>query len=201
LIEKGVIVNKIRKTHYVPTEREVLILLNKPDLDTVKGRRDKAILELMYSSALRRMEIHNLNIDDIDLVESTARVNEGKFKKDRVVPMGKVARESIELYLAKSRPKWLKTAKEKALFISERGERLSAGMINETIKHYADNNRISPHSLRHACATHMLKRGADIIHIQMLLGHNSPKTTEIYTKLFPNDLKVGYDKINIRSFK
>ena len=74
-------------------------------------------------------------------------------------------------------------------------------MINEIIKDYADNNRISPHSLRHACATHMLKRGADIIHIQMLLGHNSPKTTEIYTKLFPNDLKVGYNKINIRSFK
>jgi integrase/recombinase XerD len=193
------IMKRLRKTNYVPTEIEILTLLNKPDLDTVKGRRDKAILELMYSSALRRMEVHNLNIDDIDLVESTVRVNEGKLKKDRVVPMGKIARESIELYFAKSRPKWLKTAKEKALFISERGNRLSAYMIHDIIKHYADNKRISPHSLRHACATHMLKRGADIIHIQMLLGHNSPKTTEIYTKLFPNDLKAGYEAIKLRA--
>ncbi len=185
-------------SYYVPTEKEMIDLLNKPDLDTVKGRRDKAMLELLYSSALRREELHNLNIDDIDLVEDTVRVNQGKFKKDRIVPLGKAAKESLLLYLSKSRPKWLKNAKEKALFIAERSNRLSACMVHEILKSYTDNKRITVHSLRHACATHMLKRGADIIHIQKLLGHSSPKTTEIYTKLFPNDLSVAYGKIDLR---
>jgi len=185
-------------SYYVPTEKEMFELLEKPDLDTVKGRRDKALLELLYSSGLRREEMHNINIDDIDFIENTVRVNQGKFKKDRVVPLGKVAKESLLLYLKKSRPKWLKNAQEKALFISERGSRLSSCMINEILHQYRVNKRITVHSFRHACATHMLKRGADIIHIQKLLGHSSPKTTEIYTKLFPNDLSAAYGKIGLR---
>ncbi|MFH1310558.1 MAG: tyrosine-type recombinase/integrase [Candidatus Omnitrophota bacterium] len=185
-------------SYYVPTEKEVMDLLSKPDLDTVKGRRDKAILELLYSSGLRREEMHNLNIDDIDFTENTVRVNQGKFKKDRVVPLGKVAKESLLTYLKRSRSKWLKDAREKALFLSERGGRLSSFMFHGILKSYADNKRITVHSLRHACATHMLKRGADIIHIQKLLGHSSPKTTEIYTKLFPNDILNMYKKIGLR---
>jgi len=98
-------------SYYVPTEKEVMDLLSKPDLDTVKGRRDKAILELLYSSGLRREEMHNLNIDDIDFTENTVRVNQGKFKKDRVVPLGKIAKErsacipqKIALQMAERRP-------------------------------------------------------------------------------------------------
>jgi len=186
-------------SYYVPTEKEVMDLLSKPDLDTVKGRRDKAILEVLYSSGLRREEMHNLNMDDIDFAENTVRVNQGKFKKDRIVPLGKVAKESVLVYIKRSRSKWLKDAREKALFIARRGCRLSSCMIHVILKSYAENKRITVHSLRHACATHMLKRGADIIHIQKLLGHSSPKTTEIYTRLFPNDLLVAYGKINLRA--
>lgn len=185
-------------SHYVPTEKEVIALLNEPDIDTRKGRRDKAMLELFYSSALRREELHNLNIDDIDFSENTVRINEGKFSKDRVVPLGRTAKECIILYLTKTRPKWIKDAREKALFLSQTGKRLSIYMSWEIVKEYSPNPRITVHSLRHACATHMLKRGADIVHIQKLLGHNSPKTTEIYTKLFPNDLAEAYNKIKMR---
>ena len=113
-------------SYYTPTEDEMFELLRKPDLDTVKGRRDKAVLELLYSTGLRREEVHNLNIDDIDFNEGALMVRQGKMGKDRIVPLGTLARGSIKLYLERSRPKWVKDKEDKALFISEKGKRLSA---------------------------------------------------------------------------
>ena len=145
--------------YYVPTEQEVLILLNKPDIKTIKGIRDKAIIELMYSSALRRMEVAKLDINHINFEEKIVRVVNGKGNKDRVIPTTKEARKWLKIYLEKVRPLYNRNPQNKAFFLGEWGRRLSAGMVNEIIHYYSTNLKISAHSLRHAAATHMLKRG------------------------------------------
>lgn len=185
-------------SYYTPTEDEMFELLRKPDLDTVKGRRDKAVLELLYSTGLRREEVHNLNTEDVDFNESAVSVRQGKMGKDRIVPLGTLAKGSIKLYLERSRPKWVKGKEDKALFISERGIRMSAYMVYQIVKDYSPHKKISTHSLRHACATHMLKHGADIVHIQKLLGHSSLKTTQIYTRIMPVELKEMYVAVGLR---
>jgi integrase/recombinase XerD len=185
---------------YVPTETEILMLLNKPDTTTLKGIRDKAILELLYSSALRRSELASLNIDHVNLNDKSIRIVKGKGDKDRFIPMTTKAAEAIMLYLEKARPLYNKDPTNKVLFLGEWGRRLSPCMINEIIHEYARfNPKISTHSIRHATATHMLKRGANIIHLQRLLGHSSPKTTQIYTKLYPKDLIQIYNRVHPRS--
>lgn len=185
-------------SHYLPTEREVMDMLNALDTDTVIGKRDKAILELLYSSGLRRAEVYRLNLEDIDLIDETVRVNKGKFNKDRVVPLGKVARNHLEIHLAEARCELVKDQKETAVFISDRGGWLGIDSYYEIIKKCATNKRICVHSLRHACATHMLKRGADIVYIQRFLGHTAPSTTQIYTRLFPSDLVCAMQTICLR---
>jgi len=186
--------------HYVPTETEVLTLLNKPDIITLKGLRDKAMLEIMYSSALRRMEAVNLNIDHVNFEDRTVRVVKGKGNKDRIVPMSQKACDILRIYLEKGRPLYNRYPQEKALFLGELGKRLSTCSMHEIIKAYtAFNPKISCHSLRHAAATHMLKRGANILYIQQFLGHNSPKTTQIYTRLYPKDLIEVYKKFHPRA--
>ena len=186
-------------SYYTPTETEVITMLNKPDICTLRGIRDKALLELLYSSALRRQEISNLNIDHINLKERTIRIVLGKGNKDRLVPMTRKASESLRVYLQIARPLYNRDPQNKALFLSEWGRRLSACRINEVIHEYASfNPKICVHSLRHATATHMLKRGANIMYLQKLLGHSSPKTTQIYTKLYPKDLINIYNKCHPR---
>jgi len=188
-------------SHYLPTEKEMLELLNGPDIGTVIGKRDRAIIELLYSSALRRAEIYRLNLEDIDLLERTVRINKGKFDKGRVVPFGRTAKRCLEIYLTGARPELVKNPEDKALFISDKGGRLGMDRYYGIIKKYAVNKRICVHSLRHACATHMLKRGADIAYIQRFLGHVSPSTTQIYTRLFPVDLVRVMAKLKIRDPK
>jgi len=187
---------------YVPTETEILILLNKPDVSTLKGMRDKAILELLYSSALRRSELANLNIDHINLNDQAIRIVKGKNNKDRFIPMTKKACEALRTYLEKARPLYNRDSTNKAIFLGEWGRRLSSCMVNEIIHEYAKFNlNISAHSIRHATATHMLKRGANILYLQQLLGHSSPKTTQIYTRLYPKDLISVYRKFHPRENK
>jgi len=184
---------------YTPTETEVLEMLKKPDITTLRGIRDRAILELLYSSALRRKELINLDIDHVNLRDRTVTVLKGKGQKDRFIPMTKKAKEALIEYLEKARPLYNRNPNNKALFLGEWGRRLSAYMINEIVHEYAGfNMKISAHSIRHATATHMLKRGANIIYLQQLLGHSSPKTTQIYTKLYPMDLITIYNKYHPR---
>jgi len=187
-------------SHYVPTETEMLTLLKQPDLTTWRGMRDRAILELLYSSALRRQEVVNLNVDSVNLSARTVRVIKGKWRKDRFTPMTRKAAEAIRVYLSSVRPLLCRNTMNNALFLAEWGRRLTSGMINETVCHYnAFNPRICVHSIRHATATHMLKRGANILYLQRLLGHNSPATTQIYTRLYPKDLLAVYEKYHPRA--
>lgn len=186
-------------------EQEINSLLEKPNLKTPTGLRDKAILELMYSTAIRRQETVNLNIYDINLNEGTVRVNKGKNRKDRIVPIGKTACRSIKKYLNKVRNIYVKRNKnrdaaaiEQPLFLTEHGNKLKPATLNYIVKKYAGTislrRKISCHSLRHTCATHLLRAGANLRLIQQMLGHNSITTTQIYTRVSPMDLKAAHKK-------
>jgi integrase/recombinase XerD len=179
----------------IPTEEEITRILAAPDLQNPLGIRNRAILEVLYSSGLRRQELINLNLADVDLENGYLRVVQGKNKKDRMVPLGDVAGKFIEAYLKLVRWWYIRDPAEQAMFIdSAKGKRLSPGMLGhlltQLIKKTGITKKVSPHSFRHAMATHLLQNQADIRHIQMMLGHASVATTEIYTRLAIDDLKA-----------
>lgn len=178
----------------VLTEAEMIRLLLAPDTETARGIRDRALLEVAYSSGLRRCELAGLDVRDVDLARGRLFIRRGKPRKDRVVPIGKPARAWLTRYLTEARPRLHPPAGEPALFVSERG-RLCGEMFNEIVRRCARRARIERrlgcHALRHTCATHFLAGGADIRHIQELLGHESPDTTAVYARVFPKDLKAA----------
>lgn len=167
-------------------EQQVLALLAAPDIDTDAGKRDKAMLELMYASGLRVSELVNLPLRAIDLQAGAVQVV-GKGRKERLVPMGDPARTAIVLYLAAARPKLLGQHTSDALFVTQLGKPMTRQAFWKNIKRYAliagIETPISPHVLRHAFATHLLNHGADLRVVQLLLGHADISTTQIYTHL------------------
>lgn len=173
------------------TEKEVLNLLSQPDIKTSIGLRDRAILEVLYSSGLRRRELISLNLYDIDFNKGILRVVKGKGGKDRTIPVGKAACEFVNQYIRQARSRWIKKISEKALFITMEGRRMTPGDLGYTIWKYSQRigRPITCHSLRHSCATHMLRGGADLRVIQAILGHSSQNSTQIYTRVVPVDLK------------
>ncbi len=183
-------------------EEELPPLLNKPDLKTKIGLKDQAILELFYSTGIRRQELLNLNLYDIDLKQKVIRINKGKRQKDRVIPIGKLSAISLDKYLSQVRSQWSRSSLESALFITSRGHRLKPQTLNYTVKKYAcklyPDKKISCHSLRHSCATHLLQGGASLRVIQELLGHSSLNSTQVYTRVSPIDLKTAHRKYHPR---
>jgi len=174
-------------------EREIEGLLDAPDTTTTLGQRDRAMLELMYASGLRVSELVELPLASLNLRQGVVRVT-GKGGKDRLVPMGEVAAERIEAYLATARPVLAKGRQPAALFLSNRGEGLTRQMFWTLVKRHAltvgiVSKRISPHVLRHSFATHLLNHGADLRALQMLLGHSALSTTQIYTLVAKEGLK------------
>jgi len=174
-------------------EREIEGLLNAPDVETTLGLRDRAMLELMYASGLRVSELVELPLAALNLRQGVLRVT-GKGGKDRLVPVGELALERIEAYLAAARPVLAKGRQPAALFLSKRGEGMTRQMFWTLIKRYAQrvgivSKRISPHVLRHSFATHLLNHGADLRALQMLLGHSALSTTQIYTLVAKEGLK------------
>lgn len=174
-------------------EREIEGLLNAPDVETTLGLRDRAMLELMYASGLRVSELVELPLAALNLRQGVLRVT-GKGGKDRLVPVGELALERIEVYLATARPVLAKGRQPAALFLSKRGEGMTRQMFWTLIKRYALKvgivpKRISPHVLRHSFATHLLNHGADLRALQMLLGHSALSTTQIYTLVAKEGLK------------
>lgn len=174
-------------------EREIVGLLNAPDVATVLGQRDRAMLELMYASGLRVSELVELPLAALNTRQGVLRVT-GKGGKDRLVPVGEVALEYINAYLASARPELAKGRQPLALFLSRRGEGMTRQMFWTLVKRYAlkvgiNAQRISPHVLRHSFATHLLNHGADLRALQMLLGHSSLSTTQIYTLMAKEGLK------------
>jgi len=163
---------------------DVEAILREAEPVTAPGLRDRAMLELLYSTGLRRMEVPNLALYDVDLRRRLVFVREGKGRKDRVVPLGDRAVAWVTKYLVEARPA-LMAADTEALFISDYGEAITPEYLADKVKRYMAFAGIdrpgATHLLRHACATHMLENGADIRYIQALLGHASVATTEIYT--------------------
>lgn len=172
---------------------EVETLLNTPDHTTTQGLRDRAMLETLYSTGLRRMELPALKTYDIDLQREIVIVREGKGKRDRVIPIGARAQAWVEKYLNESRPALLLNLHEETLFLNDHGDPMSRDKLARVVKQHMKQAEInktgSCHLLRHAMATHMLDNGADTRFIQAMLGHADLSTTQIYTHVSVEKLK------------
>lgn len=183
------------------TRSEMKKLLHTPDTQTLLGYRDRTILEVLYSSGIRKEEVNSLLIEDVDYVEGFLRINAGKGNKDRVVPLGKIACRYVENYITAIRPLLLK-APSRSLFLTLRGGRLSKNMVWQLLKRYAKKARIvktiSPHTFRHTCATLMLRNKANIRHVQEMLGHASLTSTQVYAHVSIIDLKEVHSRCHPR---
>ena len=173
---------------------DVFSLIEKPDGIGLIHARDRAILELLYSSGLRVSEISELNVDDINTKEGLVKVR-GKGKKERILPIGSKAIDAIKSYMVE---KMLLKKKNRAMFINRSGTRLSDRGVRRIVVKYSMmigiNGQIGPHTLRHTFASHLLQAGADLRVIQELLGHSSLSTTQKYTHLDITHLMDVYDK-------
>ncbi len=179
---------------------QVVRLIESPDLSDVYGLRDRAILETLYSSGLRVSELVGLNKENVDFIGGVLKVY-GKGKKERLAPVGDRALRAIRNYLEKLGTSQIKD--KRAVFINKSGRRVSDRAVRRVVEKYIRktslNEKISPHSLRHSFATHLLDRGADLRSVQELLGHANLSTTQIYTHVTPERLKSIYDKVHPRA--
>ena len=179
------------------TVEDVAAILNETDTSSLYGLRDRAMLELLYSTGMRRMELGNLTYSDIDFKRNVVFVREGKGRRDRVVPMGARACAWLEKYINEARPELVVLPDTKALFVTDFGDPVPGDYVAARVKRYMALAGIArpgaAHLLRHACATHMLENGADIRYIQALLGHTNLNTTQIYTHVSIDKLKAIHE--------
>lgn len=174
------------------TEQQVETLLAAPDLDSRLGKRDKSMLELMYATGLRVSELVGLELSNLNLNQGVVRVM-GKGQKERLVPIGDLAHESLKDYLASGRPELLKGAQTNSVFVTSRKTGMTRQAFWYMVRRYAAQcdipQNLSPHMLRHSFATHLLNHGADLRVVQLLLGHSDLSTTQIYTHIAREGLK------------
>ena len=174
---------------------EVRSLLERIPASTPLEARDRAMLELAYSSGLRCAELVALDLGAIDFDSETVRVL-GKGGKERIVPLGEPAQRAVTAYIERARPALVAGAEERALLVSKSGRRLSPSDVTRRLSRWVREaalaGRVSPHALRHSFATHMLEGGADLRSIQELLGHASISTTQVYTRVEPSRLRDAY---------
>jgi len=175
------------------SEADVIKLLNQPDIQTPDGLRDRTIMELFYSSGIRRTELANLKVYDIDLKRSILAIKQGKGNKDRNLPLGECAQAWFEKYLDEAREQLTGPLDDDRLFITDYGEPFNGGHLGRLVKRYMKQAGInvtgSCHLFRHAMATHMLEHGADIRFIQAMLGHDDISSTQIYTQVSVEKLR------------
>ena len=184
------------------TRKEVSKLLRSPDTHSLMGYRDRAMLEVFYSTGMRNSELGALKVEDMDTDEGYVRVNQGKGAKDRVVPMGKIACRYVENYIKAVRPHLVKGEDNRYLFLSLRGYRMARAVVACVVRKYAKKAKlgkvVTAHTLRHTCATQMMRNKANLRHIQELLGHACLSTTQIYTSVTIADLKEAHQKYHPR---
>lgn len=175
------------------SEVEVERLLAAPEIDTPRGLRDRAMIELLYATGLRVSELVGLRVTNFNLRQGVVRVDSGKGDKDRLVPVGELALDWLQRYLAEARKVLLGEHKSEALFPGRHGQFMTRQTFWHAIKRYAlaagIEHKLSPHVLRHAFATHLLNHGADLRSVQMMLGHTDLSTTQIYTHVATTRLK------------
>lgn len=180
------------------TKKEAKKMLQQPNTNTPLGFRNRTILELLYSTGIRRDELRNLTVEDVNLQDGYLRINSGKGNVDRVIPVGAIALKYLQNYILEIRPILTNNSNRKELFISRKGSKLGKNTPGLLIEKYAKlakiEKTITPHTWRHTCATHMLQNNANIRHVQELLGHRSLESTQRYTQLTIIDLKQTHKK-------
>ena len=184
------------------TNDEIEALLNKPETNTQKGIRDKAMLELLYATGIRVTEMIDLKIEDVDM--NIGYVNCRHGEKMRVIPIYSLARQAVKKYIEEARPYMIKSENDTdTLFVNCNGEKMSRQGFWKIIKQYAIlaniNKDITPHTLRHSFATHLLENGADLRSIQEMLGHTDISSTQVYAQIVKNKIKDVYKNAHPRA--
>ena len=191
----------VRKELNVLTSKEVEALLSQPDVNDIKGIRDKAMLELLYATGIKVSELIGLDLKDLNLSVSCIRCGEGE--NERLIPLYPVAMKAVTTYLEKSRMILVASTDENALFVNIFGERLSRQGFWKILKSYVASAKITkditPHTLRHSFATHLLENGADIHDIQEILGHRDLSSTQRYAQYLKDKMKNSYMKFHPRA--
>jgi integrase/recombinase XerD len=177
-------------------------LMHAPSAWTTLGQRDRAVLETLYGTGMRVGECVRLDVGDLDLREGSLLIRNGKGRKDRLVPLPARAAAALDLYLREARGELARDPRQTALFLTRSGRRPCAAALRLMLKVHARaagiEGRFFPHALRHTCATHLLQGGADLRHVQELLGHQSMQTTAIYTRVAIKDLRDVIEKTHPR---
>ena len=185
-----------KKLPQILTSREIELLLAQPACVDAKGYRDKAMLEVMYATGLRVSELLNLNIDDVNIEQGIIKCTNAK--KARIIPMYPVALKALSIYLKDIRNGMLASQDEPALFVNVNGVRMSRQGFWKILKHYQTTAKIekeiTPHTLRHSFAVHLLENGADLGSLQELMGHSDISSTQMYTHMINQKLKSVYTK-------
>jgi integrase/recombinase XerD len=195
-----------RTPHTLPrtilTPEEARKVIETPDTSCLLGYRDRTILETLYATGIRKSELMNLTVNDVNLEEGVLRINGGKFNKDRVVPLTRLACSFLETYLKAIRLALLQGRVSDRVFISQRAAPLSKNALGELVEKYARiagvNKHVTCHIWRHSCATHLVKNKASLRHVQEMLGHRDLSTTERYLHLTIADLKEAHRQCHPR---
>lgn len=190
-----------RKLPQILTTTEVELLMEQPDESGIKGARDKAMLELLYATGIRVSELIHLKVNDVNLSVGFIRCREGK--RERIVPIGTIAKMALSRYLSNARTQLVRSEGETALFLNCNGSEISRQGFWKIIKQYRKQANIqkdiTPHTLRHSFAAHLLENGADLKSIQEMLGHADISSTQVYANLVSNKLKDVYAKAHPRA--
>ena len=190
-----------KKLPQILTGREVELLLEQPKCTDAKGYRDKAMLELLYATGIRVSELISLNVEDVNL--PAGFIHCAGSGKSRMIPLYPTAVRAIQNYLTQIRPSMIADPTEQALFVNLSGERMSRQGFWKIIKHYQQTaniqKEITPHTLRHSFAAHLLENGADLKSIQEMLGHSDISSTQIYAQIVKQNLKTVYNKFHPRA--
>ena len=190
-----------KKLPQILTGREVELLLEQPKCTDLKGYRDKAMLETLYATGMRVSEMIALNVSDVSIAGAFVKCEgHGKF---RIIPLYPAAVKALTTYLTEIRPKMISNPEEESLFVNINGERMTRQGFWKIIKHYQETAQISkditPHTLRHSFAAHLLENGADLHSLQEMLGHSDISSTQIYTQVVKQNLKTVYNKSHPRA--
>lgn len=189
----------------IPIDQVRLLLEQPAKLSTTEAKRDRVMLELLYASGLRISELVALNLGDVNTDGEFFVRCFGKGRKERLVPIYEQIAKTVKRYIEEDRPKLARNKKTDALFLNARGERLTRQGFWQKLKEYSKSaglgDQISPHTLRHSFATHMLSGGADLRSVQELLGHANVSTTQVYTHLTTEHVRRSYDKSHPRANK
>lgn len=185
-----------KKLPQILSSREIELLLSQPSCVDAKGFRDKAMLEVMYATGIRVSELIDLNVDDVNLEQGIIKCSNSK--KTRIIPMYPVALRALSIYLNDIRSSMLASEDEPALFVNVNGTRMSRQGFWKILKYYQAaahiEKEITPHTLRHSFAVHLLENGADIGSLQELMGHSDISSTQMYTHMINQKLKSVYEK-------